>query len=145
MTENLMNRTISVLYRYNQRFFSKALSDSRLPVSVAQIPPLLQVYRNPGITQDKISSDAAIDKGAVARALKQLEISGLVIRKTDQCDRRINHIFVTEKGSEICGQITEIINRLHEILYHGFEDSEVGDAIKFIERMKINIIGYLDG
>lgn len=143
MKEKYVNRTISVLYRCNQRFFAQKLQEYSLPIEVGQIPSLMQVYRYPGITQDEISSNANIDKGTVARTVKQLEDSGLVIRKTDDKDRRINHIFATPKGMEIKEQVFEIIVELHTVLYQGFSNSEIDEAISLMERMKENMSNYI--
>lgn len=143
MTERLINRTISILYRYNQRFFAQKLKEYSLPIEVGQIPSLMQVYRHPGITQEEISCNAGIDKGTVARTLKQLEDNGIVVRKTDKEDRRVNHIFATERGMEIKEKVFQMIRELHEILYLGFDDSEIEKAIFIMEQMKKNIKDYL--
>lgn len=143
MMERLINRTISILYRNNQRFFTKKLEEYSLPIEVGQIPSIMQIYRCPGITQDEISANAGIDKGTVARTVKQLEDAGMVTRKTDEKDRRVNHIFLTPKGLENRERIFQVIRELHEILYQGFCDSEIEEAISLLERMKSNISGYI--
>jgi len=143
MTGNFINRTISVLYRYNQRFFTQKLEEYSMPVEVGQIPSLIQVYLHPGITQDEISSNACIDKGTAARTVKQLEDAALVTRQTDEKDRRVNHIFPTPKGLEIREQVFQIIRELHEILYQGFCDYEIVEALSLLERMKNNMNDYI--
>lgn len=139
-----INRTISVLYRYNQRFFAQKLEEYSLPLEVGQIPALMQVYKHPGLTQDEISLNAGIDKGTAARTITQLENNSLVIRRTDEKDRRVNHIFATEKGIEIKPQVLKVIEELHEILYKGFNDREIDEMIIMLERMKNNIGSYIN-
>lgn len=142
MTGKFINRTISILYRCNQRFFAQKLEDYSLPLEVGQIPSLMQVYQHPGITQDGISSNAGMDKGTVAHTVKQLEDAGLVFRQTDEKDRRVNHIFPTPGGLAIKEKLFQIIRELHEILYMGFESSEIDLAILLLERMKNNMNRY---
>lgn len=144
MTEKYINRTISILYRYNQRFFTQKLEMYSLPIEVGQIPALMQVYRHPGITQDEISSNAGIDKGTAARTITQLENNGLVIRQTDEKDRRVNHIFPTEEGMEVKAQVLRVIVELHEILYNGFSECEIDEMFSMLERMKNNIVNYIN-
>ncbi|HOR85927.1 MAG TPA: MarR family winged helix-turn-helix transcriptional regulator [Bacillota bacterium] len=139
MTKEYINRIISILYRYNQRFFAQKLEEYSLPVEVGQLPTLIQIYKYPGITQDGISSNVGIDKGTVARTVNQLEHAGMVIRRTDEKDRRINHIFATPKGMEYRIYIFQIIEDLHEVLYQGFCGSKIEEAISMLERMKSNI------
>ena len=145
MTGKYINKIISILYRHNQCFFAKKLKENSLPIDVAHIPALMQVYRYPGITQDGISTNVGMDKGTVARTVKQLEDAGLVIRKTDENDRRVNHIFATSKGLEIKGRIFEIIEELHEVLYRGFDAGEIEQAFSYIERMKDNMDSFFKG
>ncbi|MDI3481825.1 MAG: hypothetical protein PWQ97_1480 [Tepidanaerobacteraceae bacterium] len=137
-----INRTISILYRNNQRFFAQKLKEYSLPLEVGHIPSLIQVCLYPGITQDGISENAGLDKGTVAHTVKQLEDTCLVIRQTDEKDRRINHIFPTPKGLEISKIVFKIIKELHEILYQGFEPSEIEIAISLLERMKNNMKNF---
>lgn len=144
MKEKYINRTISILYRYNQRFFAQKLEEYSLPIEVGQIPALMQVYRHPGITQDEISSNAGIDKGTAARTVTQLEASGLVIRQTDERDRRVNHIFPTEEGINIKNQVFSVIGELHDILYQGFSECEIDEMYSMLERMKGNIVGFIN-
>lgn len=143
MSKQFVNRTISVLYRYGQRYFNQRLKSLSLPLEVGQLPFIMQVYRNPGITQDGISANAVMDKGTTAKAVKQLEKSGLILRETDPNDRRMNHIYPTQKALDIQEQILMIITELHEILYKGLSESEITIAISLLSKMKSNISEYL--
>lgn len=92
-----LNRDISILYRYGQRFFACRLAP--LGVEVGQLPVLMQVYQMPGTTQDALSVGRGFDKGTTARVAKSLEDAGLLRRETDPDDRRINHLYPTEPGA----------------------------------------------
>lgn len=134
-----INRTISILYRYNQCFISEKLEELALPLEVGQLPTLMQIYHNPGITQEGISANACIDKGTVARTVKQLEDKGLVVREVDLRDKRVNHTFATEKAMEIKEKIFQLLEELHEVLYQGFSDSEIVEAMALLDRMRNNM------
>lgn len=92
-----LNRDISILYRYGQRFFACRLAP--LGVEVGQLPVLMQVYQMPGTTQDALSVGRGFDKGTTARVAKSLEDAGLLRRETDPDDRRINHLYPTGAGA----------------------------------------------
>lgn len=144
MAEQFVNRNISILYRYGQRFLAQKLKSYSLPFEVGQIPFILQVYRNPGITQEGISSNAVMDKGTTARGVKQLEKLGLVTREIDVKDRRINHIFPTSKALEIKEQVFEILRELHVVLYQGLNENEIASTLSLLNFMKTNIANYLE-
>lgn len=144
MAEQYINRMISLLYRYNQRFFAQKLMEFSLPLEVGQLPTMIQIYRHPGITQDEISSNAGIDKGTVAHIVKQLEKDGIVLRQTDTSDRRVKHIFATQKGMECQEQVFQIIRELHQVLYRDFCGTEIEEAMSILERMKKNVYDYIN-
>jgi DNA-binding MarR family transcriptional regulator len=143
MNKMYINRTISRLYRDNQRFFAKRLKELQLPVEVGQLPAMIQIYLHPGITQDGISVNAGIDKGTVARTVKQLEDNGIIYRQTDEEDKRVNHIFATEEGLSCEAHIFRIINELHGVLYKGLSASEIEQAMTLLEHMRRNVNDYL--
>lgn len=137
--EKYLNRTISILYRYGQRFFAQMLKERQIPMEVGQLPFMMQVYRHPGISQDGISANAVMDKGTTAKNIKQLELAGLVVREIDEVDKRVNHIYPTEKALAIKGEVMAVIEALHAVLYKGFEPEEIAVANNLLERMKKNI------
>lgn len=141
--EKPISKIISILYRYNQCFFAKKLKEYSLSIDVAHLPSLMQVYKESGITQDGISMNIGMDKGTVARALKHLEDAGLVMRRSDENDRRVNHIFATSKGLEIKDKVFKIIEELHGVLYRGFDEGEMEQVYSYTERMKDNMEGCL--
>lgn len=142
ITDKRINRTLSVLYRYNQRFFAHKVKERKLPIEVGHIPSLMQVYYHPGITQDQLSFYNGMDKGTTARSIKQLEELKLLYRKTDQSDRRINHLFLTPDGIRVRNQMSEIILELHEMLYEGFESEEIDLLMDLLQRMKQNSVNW---
>ncbi|MGI6605408.1 MAG: MarR family winged helix-turn-helix transcriptional regulator [bacterium] len=137
--ETFINRTISILHRYKQWFLAQRLGQYGLSIEVGQIPVLVQVYRYHGISQDGISTNAVLDKGTVARVVKQLEESGLVVRQTDECDRRVNRIYPTPKALELEGNVFGLLRELQEIMYQGFTQEEIEHVNSLLERMKGNI------
>lgn len=140
--ETFINRIISILYRHNQRFLAQRLARFGLPLEVGQIPALIQSYRYPGISQDGIAANTALDKGTVARAVKQLEDAGLIYREVDERDRRVNHIYPTAKALELEEQVFRLIRELHDILYQGFGPQEIEEASSLLERMKNNMAKF---
>lgn len=140
---NFINRNISILYRYGQRILAHKLKSSDLPLEVGQIPFIMQVYRNSGITQEGISTNAVMDKGTTARGVMKLEKAGLVRREVSQNDKRVNHIYPTEKAMEIQESILKILKEVHDILYKGLSPEEIDLAISLLNRMKDNISGQV--
>lgn len=137
------NRYISIIYRYSQRFFAAKLKP--LDLEVGCMPALLQVCRHAGITQDGVAANTGMDKGTTARSIKQLAQQGFVIRETDSGDRRILHLFATRKGLDLLPEVEKVLGDLHTILYDGFSDDEIIQAVAYIRRMQENLAARLRG
>lgn len=137
-----LNRDFSILYRYGQRFFACRLAP--LGVEVGQFPVLMGVYQNPGTTQDALSVGRGLDKGTTARVAKSMEEAGLLRRETDPDDRRINHLYPTERALELRPQVEAVIDELHGVLYRGISEEEVAQASALVERMRRNLADEIE-
>ena len=59
---------------------------------------LTTLFRNPGISQDKLAKLIFIDKSNVARQTVVLEAAGYVIRTPSKEDRRVMQLYPTQKN-----------------------------------------------
>ena len=112
------NRTISLIYRYGRRYLARQLKG--IEVDVGQYPFLLVVLRNPGITQEQVSERLGMDRGTTARSIASLEDQGFVTREMDKRDRRVNHIFPTERAVDLKDELYSISDSLHSVFMAGF-------------------------
>ncbi|HZK10574.1 MAG TPA: MarR family transcriptional regulator [Clostridia bacterium] len=96
--------------RMIETIFEDKLIDSSL--NRGQYAYLLYLFENEGANQYDISRDLFIDKTTVAKALKKLEETGYILRKTDQRDKRRVNVFLSKKGK---GTYQEVKNASDEI------------------------------
>ena len=141
MPNQYANRYISMLYRYGQRFFAHKLKDC--DIDVGQMPFLMQVCRNPGITQEGISANLGMDKGTTARGVRILEEAGYVARKTGT-DKRVNHIYPTEKAQPLFEKMNQVILDYHSVLYKGLTQNEIEEVTRYLVRMKDNVKIFME-
>ena len=132
-----VNRYISILYRYGQRFLTARLLP--LGLEVGLLPSFLQVCRFPGITQEEIAARTGMDKGTTARSVRRLEDQGFARREGDPYDRRVNHIHPTEKARSLEPQVEAVLAELHRYLYRGFSPQEIDQALDTLRRMQENM------
>lgn len=103
-----ISQTIIELFHYFRVYRERKFEPLGLKAVHARY--LLEICRNPGITQDKLSACLKIDKSNVARQMLTLEENGYVRRSTSAADRRVLCLTATEKTQEILPQIEEIYN-----------------------------------
>ena len=133
------NRIISILYRHGQRYFAKALKEYELPIEVGDVPALLQIFHQAGITQEGIAANTAMDKGTIARSVARLEELGLISREGDERDHRVNHLYATEVGSSLRVPLSQIIEQYHEQLYKGLSEEEITETNRLLRHIQDNI------
>ncbi|MEG2204199.1 MAG: MarR family transcriptional regulator [Oscillospiraceae bacterium] len=138
-----INRSLSILYRYGQRYLSSRLQEYEL--DVGQFPFLMRVYNHAGLTQEQMAAELGMDKGTVARGVAQLEARGLIRRRPDEHDRRINHVYPTERAEALHPAMRGIVNDLHAILYQELTEPEIARAAELIDRMTDHLRQQVDG
>ena len=86
---------------------------------------LLQVCRDPGITQDALSKAIFIDKSNITRQMALLEGAGFVIRCPDEDDRRQVRVFPTERALSLLPEIREGFRAWRAYLQEGLSEEEL--------------------
>mgnify|MGYP000874520749 CR=1 FL=1 len=96
-----------------------------------------------GISQEELSDEMNVDSAHTTRAIKRLEESGLIFRKTDDQDARKKNVFVTQKAMSIKDDYHNIYKGLNEILLNGFSKEELQILPNLLYKMRDNIILYM--
>lgn len=135
-----LGRIISILYRQRHIFMTHMLSDHDM--GSGQHSFLFYLYKHDGATQDEISRALDIDKGTTARALQKLETIGYIRRTPDKDDRRINHVYLTEKGVEIQGSLQMVTRKWVNVLLESFSNDEVKQLSQYLHRLASNSTEY---
>ena len=134
--EVTLGRYISIIYRHSRIFMDQELAEHNF--GSGQHGFLFYIFHHPGETQDEISNALCIDKATTARALRKLEQTSLIYRKNDINDRRVNHVFLTDKGIEIQHQLKALVNQWSNILLESFEIDEIEKLHEYLLRLSIN-------
>ncbi len=136
-------RHISILYRHSQIHMNRSLRG--LGLGAGPYPFLLAVNRRPGMSQDELAEDLAMDRGTTARAVRDLEKAGYLVRSGDPRDRRVQRLSVTESGTGMVELLDELLRSWMEVLFSGFTDPERAAARDLVERMSENARTRLSG
>ncbi len=91
---------------YYKRLMNQILAPYQL--TFAQYQVLKTIQHHEGITAKDILIYLDTDKATLSGVLNRLEKHGLVLRHPDVNDRRLMHIFLTDKSRSFCKNINEI-------------------------------------
>ncbi len=133
-----IGKWISVIYRKSQIEINKTLKPYGLISS--HFIFLIQLYKGDRVSQDYLSKALYIDKSATARAIKQLEASGYVIRKVNAEDKRSNYVCLTEKALSMRDEFQTILFSWNERLTRGLNGEEYDFIYKLLRQMAGDIL-----
>ena len=103
----LTYKWIALANRHYLMYLNKRLASYGL--SGSQYLFILNICRQPGLTQDKLPDIIHINKSNVTRALAHLEKRGFIRREVNPQDKRTAAVFPTQKALDVYPHVMEII------------------------------------
>jgi MarR family transcriptional regulator for hemolysin len=103
----------------------------QLGLTPSQWKIILALSMTDGLTQKEIADRIYVDGSTLVPIIDKMEENGLVERKSDSKDRRINRIFLTKKSESTVDSIITIAIQLRKIIYRGISESDL-EMIKTI-------------
>lgn len=85
---------------------------------------LLLISQNDGASQRELAEQMDIRPSSMTEMLTKLEQNGLIVKKRDNKDQRVMHIYLTEEGKKASEKITESKDTLAESLFTGLTEDE---------------------
>ena len=131
--------------RLRRNFYDQEMR--RYGITRSQWVALVILTRNGpgGLTQTEFASGMEIGKAAAGGIIDRLEAQDYVRRVPDQQDRRINRVFVSDKGLRVLELLSGKGQVLNDLILRGIPDHHVQLAEDVLARMKENIHAALGG
>ena len=87
------------------------------------------------VTQDYLSQSLAIDKGTTARAIRNLEKQGYLLREVNPENRRQNNVIGTEKNRTTVSRMLPFVSEAMDVFMQGFTEEERETLQDLTDRM----------
>lgn len=107
-------------------------------------PYLFLIQERPGISQEDISRELRINKGAVARAIKKMVENGMVYREANPEDMRQYRIYPTEKLLEIHEACEEKRIKLEALMTEDICEEDLAVFERVLMKMRDNVIDAVE-
>ena len=114
-----------------------------LGVCGGQVPYLLRLCREPGLTQEEIAQALYVNKSTAARQVNSLERAGFVERRVSAQDRRCIRVYPTDRALAALPQLRETVQEWNEYLLDGFTESERATLLQMMERVAGRAQAYI--
>lgn len=117
---------------FNQRI-------KKFDISPEQWSLIFRVVEKKGLTQKELSESTYKDQANITRSIDRLEEKDFLKRVPSEVDRRIIHLYPTEKAYKIVEAITPISTFFNQELTDGFTLDEQEILLNLLKRVYDNL------
>jgi DNA-binding MarR family transcriptional regulator len=100
---------------------------------------LVRICEHPGIIPEQLAEMIKVDRTTTARAVKKLEIKGLIQSMADNQNRKIKKLYATNKGKEIYPLIIREHHYSNQIAVKGLTTQEIKQLQKLLKKVRENV------
>jgi MarR family transcriptional regulator for hemolysin len=122
---------------YDQRLRKNA----DITVAQSRVISVLALVKN-GMTQKEIANKIGIEAPTIVPIIDRLEEQRIVVRRSDDNDRRNNLIFLAGKSEEKWELIVECALELEKASHEGLSEEELEITKKTLRRIAQNVTGF---
>lgn len=120
-------------------YISDYFHENNIDLSKEQWLILRKLSDKDGRVQNDLAHITHRSKTSLTRLINTIEKKGFVHRVHSKEDKRINYIFLTEKGKEIFLRSLPVLKDLITKLQEGIDPEELNSTIKVLNKIQKNI------
>ncbi len=139
----MFERTASVghLTSWAQRLFARSVDRrlSSMGISIGQIPVLLILAAEDGLSQKELVQRAVIEQPAMVATLNRMEAAGLVTRRADEKDKRSRTFHLTQAARAVVPRVTKVLEQGNTRALAGFSEEEHAHLVALLRRVIENM------
>jgi len=132
---------IGVLVHETSRLRRKAIDQVLKPLGVTgtQWWVLTSISLRPGLSQARLADELNLGKVALGGLIDRLMKNGLIDRRPDAEDKRVNLIFLSEAGLNLVRDIKRISSGVQDEAMAGISLDDIDTTISVLEKMMSNL------
>jgi len=141
MEPNILEDRVATAIRMASRLIAQTVGAElgRLGLRIAQLPVLLILSANEGLTQTEIARRVGVEQPTMALTLRRMERDGLITRTRDPLDGRRSHINLTPIAAAAEPRLTALRSEIEEKALLGFTDEEREALLGYVLRVAENL------
>ncbi|MEG0942100.1 MAG: MarR family winged helix-turn-helix transcriptional regulator [Angelakisella sp.] len=113
---------ISIFYRLGTSHLLQNYSEYN--IGYGQYQFLLNLYIQDGLTKEQLTKRVVVDKATTSRSIQKLLDNGYVTVIVDEHDKRVHHIYLTQKAKDIQAEIMSIAQTWEDKLVNCLDDTD---------------------
>lgn len=132
-----LGRYVSIFDRLMKMYYDRGLSE--FEIGWGQQFYVEYLFDHPGATSQEMAECIRVDKATLTKMIKKLTEVGYIQAIGDERDRRVKHLYLTEKAIPAAQQIKSIHAEFYRTLHAGVSAEDVVLTEQTLQRMVENI------
>ncbi len=137
--EDRYNLLAGRFFMHVNRHIAQTFKNHNVSLTREQWTILVQLWKKDGVSQQMIADETGRDKPSTTRLLDNLERDGYIKRTADENDKRLNVIFLTNKGKAAEQSIMGLANQALADITHGVSEEELNTVKTVFKKIYDNI------
>lgn len=129
-----IGKTVKMLDYHLQEAFDAA----GLDITKEQMIILKKLHEEDGLPQNELALLTYRDKSSLARLLATMERKEVIVRIQSKHDKRINKVYLTDKGRLLFKNTRPVIKEILEVMENDISDQEKHTIIEILKKIQIN-------
>lgn len=100
---------------------------------------LMALFEQEGLTQTQLQQSIGVEQPTVVRTLDRMERDGLIMRQSSATDRRVFHIYLTDKGRACEPMVNNAALELNQALFQAISAEEEVMIKAYLQRLIDNL------
>ena len=122
------------------RIFNKLMKEHKnLDINHAQGKILFVISRYKELSINDLCKELSLSKSTLTSMLDRLEDKGYILKRSSEKDKRITLISNTEKADESIDIFNDVITKMNDKFYDGFEEEDIKVFEKYLEKIYFNL------
>jgi MarR family transcriptional regulator, transcriptional regulator for hemolysin len=108
-------------------------------LTAAQLRVLARLRRNEGMVQANLAAELDMHPMSAGGLIDKLARSGLVERRKDDADRRINRVHLTVEGREVANRLDAFREMVARDVLDGFDEGAIAQALSTLKMLRARL------
>ncbi len=125
--------TIKHLDKEWLKYLRKISNEIGMPDAYRQI--IMYLSRNPGASQKQVAEFCQMTCAAISQTIKEMQLSGYVIKEADQADQRYFKLYLTDKSKEKVDIIREKIHMADDFITKTVSPEKEAEIVEILSSL----------
>jgi MarR family transcriptional regulator, transcriptional regulator for hemolysin len=113
-------------------------------VTLSQWRVVASLVQQPGLTQKEIADKVGVEGATLVPIIDKMEKEGMLKRKPDSKDRRVNRIYLTQKADSLWNSMIECAIHIRKVSTKDISEDKLEITLETLRKISKNLSTYFE-